>query len=167
MYTTTLNRLKYADFYPIGLSVLLQHLDKKEPDNEPLPLVTILDALGLADAVWALRTVPEYGRESRGFAIDCFCQCTNPDKLSKELCHAADTALRFHREIVNIIELQAAFEKALAAAPKTGKGYYLAHVAHPDAAVAAYHVHVADYEKNLVESRRAQKAIFRKIFGDK
>jgi hypothetical protein len=166
MYTTTLNRLKAADFYAVGMKSLLLYLDKKAPDNDPLPLTTILDVLGLSDAVWALRTVPEYDKETRQFALEC-AYLRDPADFVKEVRDAVVMATLWNEGIIKPELREAAFEKAVAAAGDIGKAYYLAHVAHPDAAIAAYYVHIADYEKHFVSAYGKQKEIFRKIFGGK
>ena len=53
---------------------LLNFLKKTEPDDEPLPLLTVLDSNGLDDAIWALRAVDGYDRGTRLFGCWCACQ---------------------------------------------------------------------------------------------
>ena len=68
MIYTTLNKIREHDPCPDGWRKLLAGLNKAEPDDELLPLVTILKINGLNDALWALRTT-NCDRESRLFAV--------------------------------------------------------------------------------------------------
>ena len=56
MIYTTLSKIREHDPCPDGWRKLLAGLNKAEPDDELLPLVTILKINGLDDALWALRT---------------------------------------------------------------------------------------------------------------
>lgn len=50
---------------------LLRHVGKTKADDTPVPLLTILDLLGLDDALWALRALPpEYAPACRLLACD-------------------------------------------------------------------------------------------------
>ena len=68
---TTLNKIRAHGPCPDGWAQLLRHLGKKEADDEPLALATILDSNGLGDALWCLRAVDGYQREMRLFAVWC------------------------------------------------------------------------------------------------
>ena len=57
-----------------GWMKLLNYLGKTEPDNEPLPILTILESNGFEDALWALKVVEGYDREIRLFLCWCACQ---------------------------------------------------------------------------------------------
>lgn len=73
MYYTTLNRIQECDPSDNDWKALLSHLDKTEADDTPLSLLTILEATGLSNAVWALRAVdePACERDARLFAVRC------------------------------------------------------------------------------------------------
>ena len=68
MICTTLNKIREHYPCPDGWQKLLAGLNKAEPDDELLPLVTILDLNGLDAALWALRTI-DCDRESRLLAV--------------------------------------------------------------------------------------------------
>lgn len=68
---TTLNAIWQCIPCSQGWQTLLKHLCKKEPDNAPLPLCTVLESNGLADALWCLRTVAGIDRECRLYAVWC------------------------------------------------------------------------------------------------
>ena len=59
MITTTLNEIRRFGPCKPGWEKLLNHLGKTKADNEPLPLLTVLDSNGLDDAIWCLRVAPE------------------------------------------------------------------------------------------------------------
>lgn len=65
---TTLNKIR--SHYPIRsrLENLLRGLGKTREDDEPLPILTILDINGLAFALWCLRAVEGHDRELRLYA---------------------------------------------------------------------------------------------------
>jgi len=71
MIYTTLNKIREHSPCESGWEKLLKHLGKTESDDEPLPLLTILDSNGLNDTLWCLRTVPEHDKERRLFAVWC------------------------------------------------------------------------------------------------
>jgi hypothetical protein len=56
MICTTLNKIRAYTPCSDEWKKLLAGLNKTNPDDEPLPMVTILDLNGLEDALWALRT---------------------------------------------------------------------------------------------------------------
>ena len=72
-YTTTLNDIRAASPCMDGWEKLLSHLGKTKADDEPLPLLTILDSNGLDDALWVLSRAmqPEHDRLSRHFQAWC------------------------------------------------------------------------------------------------
>ena len=86
---------------------LLRHLGKTGPDNEPVPLVTILDNNGLGDALWALRVVKGEDARIRRFAVWCARQVqhlmTDPRSVD-----ALDVAERYADGMATDDELQAA-----------------------------------------------------------
>lgn len=67
---TTLNEIRAAHPCRDGWTKLLRHLGKTQADDEPLPLLTILESNGLDDAIWCLR-VPSLERLSRHFQAWC------------------------------------------------------------------------------------------------
>jgi len=71
MICTTLNKIREHSPCESGWKKLLKHLGKTEADDDPLPLLTILDSNGLDDTLWCLRTVPEHDKEWRLFAVWC------------------------------------------------------------------------------------------------
>jgi len=54
MYTT-LNSIRKHDPCKSSWTRLLSHLGKTKADDDPLAITTIIDALGVADAIWCLR----------------------------------------------------------------------------------------------------------------
>jgi hypothetical protein len=68
---TTLNEIREHGPCPEGWQKLLLHLGKTQADDEPLPLLTVLDSNGLDDALWCLRAVPEHNALWRHYAVDC------------------------------------------------------------------------------------------------
>jgi hypothetical protein len=67
---TTLNAIRRAGPCEDGWTKLLRHLGKTKADDEPLPLLTVLESNGLDDALWCLR-VPSLNRLSRHFQAWC------------------------------------------------------------------------------------------------
>ena len=71
MKTTTLNKIRACSPCTSGWNKLLKHLGKTSADDELLPFEVILDSNGLDDALWCMRSAPEYDREWRLFAVWC------------------------------------------------------------------------------------------------
>ena len=71
MYYTTLNRIHECEPSTSLWQTLLLHLNKTEADDTPVSLLSILEAVGLSGAVWALRAVdePACERDARLFAV--------------------------------------------------------------------------------------------------
>jgi hypothetical protein len=94
MICTTLNKIRAHSPCVKGWEKLLKHLGKTSADDEPLPLLTILESNGLDDCLWCLRSVPEHDREWRLFAVWCARQVqylmTDPRSLA-----ALDMAEKF------------------------------------------------------------------------
>ena len=111
---TTLNKIRAHSPCEEGWTKLLKHLGKTQADDEPLPLLTILDSTGLDDTIWCLRTVPEHDREWRLFAVWCARQVQHllTDQRSID---ALDVAERHANGLAHDVEL-AAWDAALAAA---------------------------------------------------
>ena len=72
MTTITLIQIHSRSPCADGWQKLLDHLDKTDPDDEPLPMTLILDSNGLDDCLWALRCLsPEHESWMRKFAREC------------------------------------------------------------------------------------------------
>lgn len=71
MIYTTLNRISShspsADFW----TKLLKNLDKTQADDDPLPLLTVLESNGLDDAIWAIRAIDNPQQLAGKFALQC------------------------------------------------------------------------------------------------
>ena len=104
---TTLNAINIGQMPAGGGARLLAYLGKTAPDDEPLPLVTILDSNGLEDALWALRTVTGEDARIRRYAVWCARQVqhlmTDPRSVD-----ALDAAERYADGLATDDELQAA-----------------------------------------------------------
>lgn len=68
---TTLNEIRKHNPCVEGWTKLLKHLSKTAADDEPLPILTIMDSNGLDDALWCLRAVTGHEREIRLYAVWC------------------------------------------------------------------------------------------------
>lgn len=66
---TTLNQIYAVCECDQGWNALLKYLGKTEPDDEPLSMTTIYNALGLMPAIWAIRTIEGAEREKKLFNI--------------------------------------------------------------------------------------------------
>lgn len=69
--TTTLNIIRAARPCEEGWSTLLKGLSKTSGDDEPLPLLTILDINGLDDALWCIDADPALERIKRHYQAWC------------------------------------------------------------------------------------------------
>ena len=69
--TTTLARIRAAKPCKDGWSKLLAHLGKTAEDDDPLPLLTVLDSNGLDDALWVLSYAMPDDRLARHFQAWC------------------------------------------------------------------------------------------------
>jgi hypothetical protein len=69
--TTTLARIRAASPCEDGWRKLLAHLGKTAADDEPLPLLTVLDSNGLDDALWVLSYAMPSDRLARHFQAWC------------------------------------------------------------------------------------------------
>ena len=71
MTVTTLNAIRAASPCHDGWTKLLKHLGKTSADDEPLPLLTVLDSNGLDDALWVLDNTCCDPRLARHFGAWC------------------------------------------------------------------------------------------------
>jgi hypothetical protein len=112
---TTLNRIREHSPCANGWTKLLAHLGKDKADDEPLPLLTVLDSNGLDDALWCLRAEPQHSRLWRLFAVRCARSVqhlmTDPRSIA-----ALDVAERHAHGLATDAELAAAGAAAWAAA---------------------------------------------------
>lgn len=69
--TTTLNIIRAARPCEEGWTKLLKGLGKTAADDEPLPLMTILDINGLDDTLWCLDADPALDRLKRHYQAWC------------------------------------------------------------------------------------------------
>ncbi len=115
MITTTLNEIRAHQPCSDGWQKLLAHLGKTKADDEPLPLVTVLDSNGLDDALWCLRTRPDLNNLWRLYAVWCARQVQHlmTDKRSLD---ALDVAERHAHGSATDDELAAAWAAAWDAA---------------------------------------------------
>jgi hypothetical protein len=108
---TTLNKIRSHDPCGSGWRKLLKHLGKTEADDEPLPLLTVLESNGLDDALWCLRAVDGRDKEIRLFAVWCARQMqhlmTDPRSIA-----ALDVAEKFANGAATRDELAAARDAA-------------------------------------------------------
>lgn len=115
MICTTLNKIREHSPCENGWVKLLAHLGKTAADDEPLPLLTVLDSNGLDDTLWCLCSVPEHDREWRLYAVWCARQVqhlmTDPRSTT-----ALDVAERFANGLASQKEWDAARAAAWAAA---------------------------------------------------
>ena len=70
MFYTTLNRIREHGPCEPGWKKLLHYLDKTGADDEPLSMLTILEANGIQDAIWALLAIDDCP-EIRLFTVRC------------------------------------------------------------------------------------------------
>ena len=113
--TTTLARIR--ECYPCesGWRKLLRGLNKTAADDEPLPLVRILEINGLQDAVWCLRACDNIDRPARLFAVECAEQVRHLMKDNRSLA-ALDVARRHAVGAATDDEIAAACDAARDAA---------------------------------------------------
>lgn len=107
----TLNAINIGQMPAGGGARLLAYLGKTRPDDEPLPLVTILNSNGLEDAMWALRVVKGEDARIRRYAVWCARQVQHlmADPRSVD---ALDVAERYADGLATDDELRAAEQAA-------------------------------------------------------
>ena len=112
---TTLNAIRKHSPCADGWEKLLRHLGKTKADDDPLPILTVLESNGLDDAIWAMRTVEGSDREIRLFAVWCAHQVQHLMTDSRS-SHALDVAERFANGLASETDLHAAWDAARDAA---------------------------------------------------
>jgi hypothetical protein len=115
MITTTLNKIREHTPCKDGWETLLRHLGKTQADDEPLPLVTILESNGLDDVLWCLRAVEGHDREMRLYAVACARRVQHLMKDHRSI-NALDVAERYAEGQATDKELEVALATADAAA---------------------------------------------------
>jgi hypothetical protein len=104
---TTLNKIRAAAPCANGWEKLLKSLGKTQADDEPLPFSTIVESNGISDALWCCRTVPEYEREWRLYALWCARQVQHLMTDARSIA-ALDVAERYAYGEATSTELEAA-----------------------------------------------------------
>ena len=108
---TTLNKIREHSPCAQGWAKLLATLNKTKADDEDVLFLTILESNGLDDALWCLRSTPEYNRDSRLFAVWCARQVQHLMTDERSL-NALDVAERYADGLANSEELAAAQDAA-------------------------------------------------------
>ena len=131
--TLTLNDIKNHGPCKKGWEKLLKHLDKTKADDEPFPLLTVLDSNGLDDALWCFCAL---GKE-----YDSWARLTICDLVQPAMQYATDPrpqmALDVARDYANGDASKADLEAAAEAAEAAEAATYAAADAVADAAWAA------------------------------
>jgi hypothetical protein len=112
---TTLNRIRSSLFGTDGWKKLLRSLDKAEPDDEPLPLVTILDSNGFDVALRCLSAVEGHDKEIRLFSVEIAREVQHLMRDPRSV-EALDVAERYAHGNATKEELENAYAAAYAAA---------------------------------------------------
>ena len=112
---TTLKKIKEHELCKDGWEKLLKNLGKKEADDEPLAITTILDSNGIEDALWCLRAVEGRERDIRLFVVWCARQVQHLMTDQRSIA-AIDVAERYANGLASEAELTAARAAAWAAA---------------------------------------------------
>ena len=108
---TTLNAIREHSPCADGWAKLLRHLGKTQADDDPLPILTVLESNGLDDALWALRAVHGREREIRLFAVWCARQVQHL-MTDNRIVDALDVAERSANGLASAVELAAAQDAA-------------------------------------------------------
>ena len=172
MITTTLNAIRAQHPCEDGWKRLLIDLGKTKADDEPLPLVSILDSNGIDDASWCLRAVEGFDKEKRLFAVWCARQVQHLMKDHRSIA-ALDVAERFANGLASQEELEAAWAAADAVVDDAADAaayaaYYAARTASAANAARAdvYTVHcAADAVAPCATRATREVEKFKEIFG--
>jgi hypothetical protein len=108
---TTLNKIRACHPCEDGWSKLLAHLGKIKADDEPLAFSTILKSNGLEDALWTLRSAPEFSNQWRLMAVRFAREVQHWMKDARSI-HALDVAERYSKGEATNEELTIAREAA-------------------------------------------------------
>ena len=69
---TTLRKIQAHGPCDRGWNAILNYVGKKQPDDDPVSFVTLVDAVGLLGAIWCLRTID--GHEAEKAEFQAFCE---------------------------------------------------------------------------------------------
>ena len=168
MITTTLRQIRQHSPCRKGWNTLLSSLGKTGVDDDPLPLVTILQSNGLDDTLWCLRTITGHDKEITRFSLACAQEVKHLMTDQRSL-DALDTLER-HLEIplsreeldrVLVAAEWAAGSAARAAEAAARAAAWSARAASLAAVEAAWATEAAAW----AEARARQSQIFEEIFG--
>jgi len=115
MLVTTLNKIKEYNSREVGWETLLRYLEKTKADDDPLAFLTILESNGFDDALWCMRSAPEYEKEWRLFAVWCARQVQHLMTDERSIA-ALDVAEKYANVDATEDELNSASAEASAAA---------------------------------------------------
>ena len=153
MITTTLRQIRQHNPCSEGWRTLLTFLGKTGADDDPLPLVTILQSNGLDDTLWCLRTITGHDNEIIRFALACAQEVKH--LMTDQRSLDALDALERHLEIPLSRE---ELDKVLAAARAAGVPVVAARAAAEAAQAAARTAARAAVEAAVRSAARAAEA---------
>ena len=113
MYTT-LNKIRSHLPCEKGWKTLLKSLGKTEADDEPLPLLQILESNGLFDALWCIRAVDGFESEKQLLAV-AFAREVEHMLQDSRLLNAINVAEKHAKGLATKMELKEAWYSARAA----------------------------------------------------
>ena len=113
MYTT-LNDIRAFNPCKEGWKTLLKSLGKTEADDEPLPLLQILESNGLFDALWCIRAVDGFESEKQLLAV-AFAREVEHMLQDSRLLNAINVAEKHAKGLATKMELKEAWYSARAA----------------------------------------------------
>ena len=135
MICTTLNKIRAYTPCSDEWKKLLSGLNKTGPDDEPLPMVTILDLNGLDDALWALRTT-DCEREELLLAV-AYARQVQHLMTDERSMSCLEVAERFANKQASAEELAAAARAAWDAARAAAEAAWNTELAAAEAAAGA------------------------------
>jgi hypothetical protein len=165
MITTTLNRIREHSPCQDGWEKLLNGLGKTKPDDKPLPFATILEIVGLDDALWYCRAEPKYAKEWRLFAVAVArrVEHLNTDPRVK---NAIDAAERYAHGNATDAELNAAWETARETAREAAWAARAARAAWAATWDAAWSARAAVWEASGAAEREWQTQEFLRLVNE-
>ena len=103
MWMTTLKKIRAHS--PPNWDNLLQRLGKTEGDDQPLPIIKILDSCGFNDAIWCLRAVDDHYTEIRRYVLWCVCRVEifMKDPRSTHALHVSERYINGLDTVENLI----------------------------------------------------------------
>ena len=170
--TTTLRQIRQHEPCADGWRTLLTFLGKTGADDDPLPLVTILQSNGLDDALWCLRTITGHDKEITRFALSCAQEVKHlmTDQRSLDALDALERHLESPLSREELDRVLVAAEWAVGAAARAAvwsaeaaRAAVWSAVWSTEAARAAEAAEVATAARAAARARQVQ--IFEGIFG--